>query len=113
MIAIGRRRPQRADSAQPRVGAFGIATLAHRLDHLPCLRRGIVAALRDQEVGGAVDIVIGDGHQERVASMGYHIPIPHTDGQGLNLMRQAGTRHRADLGWREQGLAAYHDRREI
>jgi len=30
-----------------------------------------------------VDIVIGDGHREtRSPVWGYHIPIPHTDGQG-------------------------------
>jgi hypothetical protein len=65
MLAVGRRRPQRPDGdddPQPRVGAFGIAALTHRLDHIPCLRHGIVAALCDQEVGGAVDVVIGDGH---------------------------------------------------
>jgi len=77
MLAVGRRRSQRADrddDPQPCVGAFLIAPLAHRLDHLSCCRHGVVAILCDQEMGGTVDIVIGNGHRETVPGMG----VSHT-----------------------------------
>jgi hypothetical protein len=69
MAAISRRRSQRPDGnddPQPSVRAFGIAALAHRLDHLARYRRGVVAVLRDPLMSGAVDVEIGDGHSEMV-----------------------------------------------
>ena len=67
MPAIGRRRSQGSDGdddPQPGVGAFGVASLAHRLNHLARRRHGVVAVLRDQEMGGAVDVEIGDGRED-------------------------------------------------
>ena len=67
MPAIGRRRSQGSDGdddPQPSVGAFGVASLAHRLNHLARRRHGVVAVLRDQEMGGAVDVEIGDGRED-------------------------------------------------
>jgi hypothetical protein len=58
MPAVGRRRSQRADgddNPQSSVSALGVATLAHAFDHIPRLRHGSIAMLRDPLMGGAVE----------------------------------------------------------
>jgi hypothetical protein len=65
MPAVGRRRPQRPNrhyDPQPRISALSVAFLPHPFDHLRRHRRGMVAVLGDPLMGGAVDVVIGDGH---------------------------------------------------
>jgi len=67
MPCISRWRSQRAnrdDDPQPSVGAFGVVSLTHLLDHLACFRRGLIAVLRDPLMGGAVNFEIRDGHED-------------------------------------------------
>jgi len=65
MPTIGRRRtegPDGDDDPQPCIGALGIISLAHPLDHLARLCHGIIAMLRDPLMSGAVDVEVGGRH---------------------------------------------------
>jgi hypothetical protein len=53
--------------AQPGIRALGVTPAAHCLYHLASLRHRLFTVLLDPEMGGTVNLEIGDGHCVRIA----------------------------------------------